>query len=58
MKIEVCKTISLPFVLYEYEAWPVMLRGECCLRVYKNRLLRKIVGPKREEVVESWKKIA
>jgi hypothetical protein len=33
------------------------LREECGLRVFKNRLLRRIFGPKREEVIGEWRKL-
>jgi hypothetical protein len=39
----------LPVVLYRYEHWS-LLREECKLRVFENRVLRGIFGPKRDEV--------
>jgi hypothetical protein len=41
-------------VLYGYETWSVTLREEHRLRVFENRVLRRIFGPKREEVVGDW----
>ena len=37
-------------VLYGCETWSPTLREECRARVFENRLLRRIVGPKRDEV--------
>jgi hypothetical protein len=45
-------------VLYECETWPQTLREEHGLRVFENRVLRRIFGPKRDEVTGEWKKIA
>jgi hypothetical protein len=44
------KTIILPVVLYGCETWSVTLREEHRLRVFENRVLRRIFGPKRDEV--------
>jgi hypothetical protein len=49
-KIKIYKTISLPVVLYGCETWSLTLREECRLRVFENRLLRRIFGLKRDEV--------
>jgi hypothetical protein len=43
-----CKTIILPVVLYGYETWSLILRDEHGLRVFENRVLRIIFGPKRD----------
>jgi hypothetical protein len=42
--------IILPFVLYGCETWSLTLREEHRLRVFVNRVLRKIFGTKRDEV--------
>ena len=47
LKINIYRTIILPVVLYECETWPVTLREEHALRVFENRVLRRIFGPKR-----------
>ena len=47
LKIKVCITIILPCVLYGCETWSLTLREECKLRVFENRVLRRIFGPKR-----------
>ena len=46
----------LPIVLYGCETWCVTLREEHRLRVFENRVLRRIFGPKREEITEDWRK--
>jgi hypothetical protein len=50
VKVKICKTIILPFVLYVCETWSLTLREEHRLRVFENRILRRIFGPKRDEV--------
>jgi hypothetical protein len=47
LKIKICKTIILPAVLNGCEAWSLTLREELRLRVFENRILRRIFGPKR-----------
>ena len=42
--------IMLPVVLYGFETWSLTLREEHMLRVFENVLLRKIFGPKKDEV--------
>jgi hypothetical protein len=51
------KTIILPVVLYGYETWSQALREEHSLRVFENRLLRRIFGSKSDEVTEGWRKL-
>jgi hypothetical protein len=50
VKIKIYKTLILPVVLNGCETWPLTLRKEHRLRVFENRVLRKIFGPKRDEV--------
>ena len=50
LKIKVYRTIILPVVLYGCETWSLTLREERRLRVFENRILRRIFGPKRDEV--------
>ena len=50
LKIKVHRTIILPVVLYECKTWSLTLRDERRLRVFENRVLRRIFGPKRDEV--------
>ena len=49
--------IILPVVLYGCETWSLTLRGERRLRVFENRVLRRIFGPKRAEVTGEWSKL-
>jgi hypothetical protein len=44
-------------VLYGYETWFLTLREEHRLRVFGNRVLRGIFGPKTDEVKEGWRKL-
>ena len=47
----------MPVVLYEYETWSLTLREERRLRVFENRVLRRVFGPKRDEVTGEWRKL-
>jgi hypothetical protein len=47
--MRIYKTIILPLVLYTCETWSLTLREEHRLRVYENRVLRRIFGPKGDE---------
>jgi hypothetical protein len=47
----------LPVVLYGCETWSLTLREERWLRVFENRVLRRIFGPKRDEVTGEWRKL-
>ena len=49
--------IKGPFVLYRCETWLLTLRVECRLRMFENRVLRRIFGPKRDEVTGEWRKL-
>ena len=50
-------TIILPVVLEGFEAWSLTLREERRLRVFENRVLRRVFGPKRDEVTGEWRKL-
>jgi hypothetical protein len=50
LKIRIYKTIILTVVLYGCETWSLTLREEHRLRMFENRVLMKIFGPKRDEV--------
>ena len=56
LKIKIYRTIILPVVLYGSETWSLILREECRLRVFENKVLRRI-GPKRYEVTGEWSKL-
>jgi hypothetical protein len=49
-KIEIFKSLILPVVLYGCETWSLTLREEHRLRMFENRVLRRVFGPKRDEV--------
>jgi hypothetical protein len=49
--------IILPVVLYGCETWSLTLREEHRLRVFQNRVLRRIFGPKKDEVTGEWRKL-
>jgi hypothetical protein len=51
------RTIIFPVVLYGYETWSLTLREERMLRVFENRVLRRIFGLKRDEVTGDWRKL-
>jgi len=57
LKIKVYRTIILPVVLYGCETWLLTLRKERRLRVFENRVLKRIFGPKRDEVKGEWRKL-
>jgi hypothetical protein len=54
VKVKIYKTIIVPVVLYGCETWSLTLREEHRLRVFENRVLRRIFGPKRDEVTGEW----
>jgi hypothetical protein len=51
VKIRIYNTIILPVILHGCETWSLALREEPRLRVFENRMLRGIFGPKRDEVM-------
>jgi hypothetical protein len=57
LKIGIYKTIILSVVLYMCETWSLTLREEHRLRVFVNKVLRRIFGPKRDEVMGEWRKL-
>jgi hypothetical protein len=57
IKIRIYKNIILPLVLYGCEIWPLTLREEHRLRVFEKRVLRRMFGPKRNEVTGDWRKL-
>jgi hypothetical protein len=57
VKVKIYKTIILPVVLYGCETLTATIREEHILRVFENRVLRKIFGPKRDEVTGEWRKL-
>jgi hypothetical protein len=57
LKIRMYKTIILHVVLYGCEIWSLTLREESRLVVFENRVLRRILGPKKDEVMGGWRKL-
>ena len=57
LKIKIYRTIILPVVLYGCETWLLTLREERRLRVFENRVLRRVFGPKRDKITGEWRKL-
>ena len=57
VKNKIHRTIILPLVLFGLVTWSVKLREERRFRVFENRVLRRIFGPKRDEVTGEWRKL-
>jgi hypothetical protein len=56
LKIKIYRTTILP-VVYGRETWSLTFRGERRLRVFENTVLRRIFGPRRDEVTGEWRKL-
>jgi len=56
VEIKIYRTIILPVVLYGCETWSLTLREEPKLRVFENRVLRRVFGAKRDEVTGNGEK--
>jgi len=57
LKIKIYRTIILPVVLYGCDTWSLTLREERKLRVFENRMLRRIFGSRKDEVTGEWRKL-
>ena len=57
LKIKIYRNIILPVVLYGCETWSLTLREERKLRVFENMVLRRIFGPRRDEVTGEWRRL-
>ena len=57
VKIKIYRTINLPVVLYGCEIWSLTLGEEHRLRVFENRVLRRVFGFKRDEVTGEGRKL-
>ena len=57
IKIKMYRTVVLPFVLYGCGTWSLTLREERRLRMFENRALRRIFGPKSDKVTKEWRKL-
>jgi hypothetical protein len=56
-KIKIYRSIIFPVVLYGCETWSLTLREDHRLRVFESRMLRRIFGPKKDEVTGEWRKL-
>ena len=56
LKIKIYRTVILPVILYGCENWSLTLREGRKLRVFENRILRRIFGPRRDEVTGEWRR--
>ena len=57
LKIRIYRAIILPVVVYGCETWSLKLREERSLRVFENRVLKRIFGSKMDEVTGEWRKL-
>jgi hypothetical protein len=57
LKIRICKIIILPVVLYGCETWSLTFGEEHRLGVFEDRVLKRIFGPKGDEVTGEWRKL-
>jgi len=57
LKIKIYRTIILPIVLYGCETWSLTLQEERKLRVFQNMVLKRIFGPRRDEVTGEWRRL-
>jgi hypothetical protein len=57
VNVKIYKTIILPLALHRCETWSLTLREDHRLGVFENRVLRRIFGPKRDEVTGEWRKL-
>jgi hypothetical protein len=57
VKLKVYRTTVLTFVLHGCETWSLALKKECRLRDFQNRVLRRIVWSKTDEVTGAWRRL-
>ena len=57
LKIKIYRTIIVSVVLYGCETWSLTQRDERKLRVFENMVLRRIFGPRRDEVTGEWRRL-
>ena len=57
LKIKIYRTIFSPVILHGCETWSLTLREERRLRLFENRVLSRIFGPKKDEVTKEWRKL-
>jgi hypothetical protein len=57
IKIKIQRTVILSIVLYRYENWSLTFKEEHLLSVFQNKMLRRIFGPKRDDVTGEWREL-
>jgi hypothetical protein len=57
IKIKIYRTVILSVVLYGCESWSLILKEERRLKVFQNRVLRRIFRPKSNEVTQEYRKL-
>jgi len=57
IKIKIYRIIILTVVLYGCETWSLILREQRKLRVFENMVLKRIFGPRRDEVTGEWRRL-
>jgi hypothetical protein len=57
LKFRIHRTIIFRVVLYECETWSLTLKEERRLRMFENRVLRRLFGPERDDVTGEWRKL-
>jgi hypothetical protein len=57
LNIKIYRTVILLVVRHGCETWSLTLKEELRLRVFKNRVSRRIFGPKRDEITGKWRKL-
>ena len=55
LKIKIYRAVILPLVLYGCETWSLTFQEERILRVFENRVVRRIFWPKRDKVTGEWR---
>jgi hypothetical protein len=56
-KLRIYRSVILPVVWYGCETWSLTLRENHILRMFENRVPRRIFGPKKDEVIGDWRKL-
>jgi len=57
INVKINRTIILPVILYGCETWLLMWWEKSSLRVYRNRVQRRIFGPQRDELIGEWRRL-
>ena len=57
LNIKIYRTIIVPAALYGCETWSLTLTEERRQMVFENRVLRRMLGPRRDEVTGEWRKL-